>query len=348
VIVAGMLIDARQPLAVYRQGLWLTYGIIIAVLLIFMLVTIFSVRESTGMSAHDHHEGWSLRDEQDAPEEKLSSENQVVEHASPGWRRPSWLTPSLMRTVGATLVAIGIAWGLMALWNGWAQRPVSLPISDSAEQMILEVIATVGLLRLFNFSPRRTPDFAWVLLTRLIVMMGIYTIQTYLQYYMHDALGVRDPEAQTRNFIILVSLTSLVSSLVGGWLSDKFGRKRMIYIAGGFMGLVGLIFVLTQSLPVVIMAGAIFGIGYGAYTSVDWALVADVLPSHRSYARDMGIWNISLSLPQVIAPALGGPLIDFFVKGGQPILAYQLLFIMAIVYCLVGSYLVRYIRGIKR
>ena len=103
------------------------------------------------------------------------------------------------------------------------------------------------------------------------------------------------------------------------------------------MALVGLIFIITQSLPIVLASGAIFGLGYGAYTSVDWALVADVLPSHKDYARDMGVWNISLSLPQVIAPVIGGPLLDSFTRAGQPILGFQLLFAMAIVYCLIGT-----------
>jgi MFS family permease len=159
---------------------------------------------------------------------------------------------------------------------------------------------------------------------------------------------VPHPEQWTTNFIIILSLTSLFSAFGAGWLSDRFGRKRMVYISGGFMALVGLIFIITQSLPIVLASGAIFGLGYGAYTSVDWALVADVLPSHKNYARDMGVWNISLSLPQVIAPVIGGPLLDSFTRAGQPILGFQLLFAMAIVYCLIGTVTVRYIRGVKR
>src|SRR5215472_12768293 len=51
VIIAGMFIDASKPLSLYPQGLWLTYGIIIAVLVALMLVTIISVRERLGISA---------------------------------------------------------------------------------------------------------------------------------------------------------------------------------------------------------------------------------------------------------------------------------------------------------
>src|SRR5207245_344107 len=51
VIIAGMFIDASKPLSLYQQGLWLTYGIIIAVLVALMLITIISVRERMGISA---------------------------------------------------------------------------------------------------------------------------------------------------------------------------------------------------------------------------------------------------------------------------------------------------------
>lgn len=330
VIIAGLFVAASRPLPEYEQGLWLAYGIIIAVLVALMLITIISVRERMGISARYAKE----RSGEASP-------------GNPSMKRPVrrlWIMRiprSTVLNVSGTLVVAAVAWGLMTLWN-------TLQISGDLQQVILEVIATIGLLRLFDFNPRRDPDFAWVLLTRLVMMLGIFTIQTYLQYYMRDAVGVSNPEQQTTNFVIIVSLTSIVSAFVAGWLSDRFGRKRMVYVSGGFMALVGLIFVVTHSLPIVLAAGAIFGLGYGAYQSVDWALVADVLPSEKSFARDMGVWNIALSLPQVIAPVIGGPIIDGFTRSGHSLLGYQVLFMMAIAYCLIGTGTVRYIRGVKR
>jgi hypothetical protein len=62
----------------------------------------------------------------------------------------------------------------------------------------------------------------------------------------------------------------------------------------------------------------------------------------------MGIWNISLSLPQVIAPVFGGFVIDDFTHAGNPVLGFQLLFAMSIAYCLIGTVTVRFIRGVKQ
>jgi MFS family permease len=323
VILAGMFIDAKQSWPIYQAHLWLAYGIMMGVLIVFMLITIFAVRERSGILA----------------------QRRALESAEQARRRFS-IPPRVILTCALTLLAVGVAWGLISLWN--VVGGAHLRISSDVEQVVLEVIATIGILILFDFRPRRNPDFAWVVGTRLLMLLGIYTVQTFLQYYMRDAVGAAHPEQQTTNFVILVSLTSLASTLGAGWLSDRFGRKRMVYIAGALMGMVGLIFIITHSLTIVLASAALFGLGYGAYLSVDWALIVDVLPSEHNFARDMGIWNIAVSLAQVIAPILGGPLIDTFTQRGQPVLGFQLLFTLAIVYCVLGTVTIRFIKSVKK
>jgi MFS family permease len=366
VLVAGIFVNSSLPQPIYQQHLFITYGILIAVLVVFMLITIVSIRErntaSAQLAALERTSTYPTMNPQNVATplvgvepvgvepvgvEPVGVEPVGVEPVGVGnvGVRHNWLSRSTVYTIVSTLLVVAVIWGIMAWWN---IAHSGVQISGDGQEVVLELIATVGILRLFDFNPRRNPDFAWVFLTRLVMMLGIYTVEDFLQYYMADAVKARNPALETTNFIIILSLTSLVSAFAAGWLSDRFGRKRLVYLAGGFMALVGLVFIITQSLPLVLAAGAIFGLGYGAYTSVDWALVADVLPSHRTYARDMGVWNISLSLSQVVAPILGGPLLDAFTRSGHPILGYQLLFAMAIVYCLLGTVLVRNIRGVKK
>ncbi len=51
VLVAGIFVNSALPLPVYQQHLYIVYGIIIAVLVVFMLITIVSVRERNTASA---------------------------------------------------------------------------------------------------------------------------------------------------------------------------------------------------------------------------------------------------------------------------------------------------------
>src|SRR5215831_8785251 len=45
------------------------------------------------------------------------------------------------------------------------------------------------ILKKFFFKPSRFPDLSWVLLARLLVMMGIWGVFYFLQYYFDDVLG---------------------------------------------------------------------------------------------------------------------------------------------------------------
>ena len=51
------------------------------------------------------------------------------------------------------------------------------------------------------------------------------------------------------------------------------------------------------------------GCSYGIYTSVDFALITEVLPGAEDRAKDLGVINIANALPQVLAPVLAGVLL---------------------------------------
>ncbi len=172
---------------------------------------------------------------------------------------------------------------------------------------------------------------------------------------MAEVAHAPSPQAATTIFLLLLTLTATLSTFFAGFASDRIGRKRMVYISGGFMTVVGLAFIFAPYLlpatvlTIAYVAAAIFGLGFGAYVAVDWALVADTLPSEATYARgDMGVWNITLTLPQVFAVVFGGWLLAFGVAIGQRSFGYTLLFVWFVVFCLLGTVTVRYIRGVKR
>jgi len=212
-------------------------------------------------------------------------------------------------------------------------------------------------LRSFWISPKVYPDFAWVFLTRLLVMMGIYTVQEFLQYYLKDVIQVfavlgnvltTEPEGAVAVLILALMAGAILSTLTAGVLSDQVGRKRMIYLAGALMSLVAAVFILTQSFTIALLMGLVFGLGYGAYMSVDWALACDVLPSADDFAKDMGIWHIATVFPQVIAVTIAGPLLDNFQRVGKASghlnLGYVVIFVIAITYFVLGTYFVSRIK----
>ena len=104
------------------------------------------------------------------------------------------------------------------------------------------------------------------------------------------------------------------------------------------------------------MLGFIFGIGYGLYVAVDWALACDVLPDREtSSGRDMGLWHIAFTLPPALAPALFAPILHIFNAPGHVVLGlstgdflgFRLVFAGAVVWFVLGTFFVSRIRGVR-
>ncbi|HYO57178.1 MFS transporter [Archangium sp.] len=199
-------------------------------------------------------------------------------------------------------------------------------------------------------APFRSPDFFWVFFTRLLVTMGVFSVQNFLQFYLKDVVKdftvfgrvlATTPEAAVLNVLVLLLVFAVPSSMIAGRMSDRYGRKRMVYIAGGIQAVVAAGFMLADNYLAVLLIGALFGVGYGAYESVNWALATDVLPDMDDAAKDMGIWHMALTVPQLVATPVAGWLLDTFQalgkESGWPTLGYTVIFSVAIVYFSLGT-----------
>lgn len=207
-------------------------------------------------------------------------------------------------------------------------------------------------------DPKKYPDFAWVWITRALVMMGFYSVMPFLPYYFADVIRVKDPEKTFSWVSGLILIGAMMSGYFGGALSDRLGRKKIVYIANAFMAAMCLMFAAISSLEMVVVAGFLFGIGYGAYISVDWALGTDVLPSQEDAAKDMAVWHVSMTLPQAIAAFPAGLLIGAFgvtsqidadgiVKQHYTQAGFAALFVCAGLFLGLGAYFLRNVRGVR-
>jgi Na+/melibiose symporter-like transporter len=204
-------------------------------------------------------------------------------------------------------------------------------------------------LRSFVPDPRRHRDFYWVMITRALVTMGIYSVFTFFQFFLADVVRVQKPEAQASYLVGIIILTGVMTSLVAGMLSDRVGRKPLVYWSGGVMAAAAVIFIpvaFYPSLQFTYVIGALFGLGWGAFQAVDWALAIDVLPHQGGAAKDMGIWHTALVLPQIIAPALTGITLSTL-KAQSLLLGYTTVFVMTAAWFVLGTVFVRRIRGAR-
>jgi MFS family permease len=214
------------------------------------------------------------------------------------------------------------------------------------------------VLRRFFFNPTRYPDLSWVLLARLLIMMGIWGVFYFLQYYFDDVLGGHgvktiifgsDFSGEQFNgalFQPILLIAALPTSLIAGWISDHKGRKGLVYLSGAVMTIVCLIFIWFPSQALALFTGALFGIGYGAYASVDWALTCDVLPPTDEAGKFLGLWSAMGIIPQVVGITVGAIILQAL-RGLPNHFGYTVLFLVTVLYFVLGTVIIRGVKGVK-
>ncbi len=278
--------------------------------------------------------------------------------AMPGehWR---WFGGSLVRIVGVVLL-LGAAYLLLArIIPGFSLiMAFSLPLLVVVAVLVALVLErrgvvsttpspliTTRLMSVFLYQP-----FLWVFITRMLFSLGQYSVQPFLQFYNADVLGQKHPGTSTSIMLACIIVGSIVSAIIGGRLSDRVGRKPVIYVAGSVMAVAAISLLFAPNFIAALIIALAFGLGYGAFVSVDWALGSDAMPSPATYARDMGLWHVAFVAPQ-LSSAPQGFLLDWGnargLATGAPHLGYFIVFGIAAACFVLGVLLVRNIRGVR-
>jgi len=154
----------------------------------------------------------------------------------------------------------------------------------------------------------RESSVLWLLVVRLL-FLGAYAATSLALPYFQRAHGMSRGEAADTVFIgpAIVGVMTALSAIPGARISDRVGRKPVIWAAAVIAG-IGLLGVALAPTPEFAIASFVpFGIGMGAFLSVDWALMTDVIPKHTS-GRYMGILNAGTAMAEPVFLIIAGPL----------------------------------------
>ena len=209
------------------------------------------------------------------------------------------------------------------------------------------------------FHPLFIDDFRWLLFTRFLIQMGVVTVQENLAYYVKDAipsydfngtvLATSSHSAVSVLFLPLL-IGALFASIASGFLSDYYQGKRkfLVYISGAIMSTSGILFAFTRSFAFDLFLSFAFGVGFGVFSAIDWAMATDCLPSKQDVAKDMGLWSLAFIMPQVVAAPIAGNLLDYFEKIHPSYhIGYSIVFSLSSCYFALGTYLIKKINAVK-
>lgn len=179
----------------------------------------------------------------------------------------------------------------------------------------------------------RDRDFAWMLSGRLVTNIGNALGTALFLFFLLHGLHQETTVAQDNLLLLIVVYTLFVvlASVFTGALSDRTGNRRTLTILATFVQAAsGVVIAVVPMFEATMVAAALMGLGYGAFSTVGLAFAADLLPDEKDHARDLGIVYVTAALGQLIGPVLGAGLVALV--GG-----FWLVFIVAAVLSLVGG-----------
>jgi MFS family permease len=197
------------------------------------------------------------------------------------------------------------------------------------------------LYKSFKIDVKASPGFVTFLVSRLLIIMAMATLQTFALYFLIDVVGVTNPTQATGDLLIVAGIGMIAVVYPAGWLSDRIGRRPVI-IASGLLGALGiLLLLLVHSYPALLAAGALLAIGGGAFFSSNWALATDLVPKGEE-ARYLGLTNMATAGGAALARLIGIAIdpLNAYSQG----LGYQVMLAACFIYLVLGSVLLFRIR----
>jgi MFS family permease len=185
-------------------------------------------------------------------------------------------------------------------------------------------------------------SYLWLLASRLFFLTAGGILFAYVLAYLSRVFGMTQEEAGVTNLVLIVAvvLGNLVAIVPASRLSDRVGRKPVIY-AACVIGAAGSgIAALAPVVPVAILGGALFGAANGIFLAVDWALMTDIIP-RSSAGRYMGMSNVATGSAPLFAAAIGGIVLDVVSTASTEATGARAAFLVGVVLFLIAAVLLR-------
>src|ERR1051325_8645129 len=154
-------------------------------------------------------------------------------------------------------------------------------------------------------KPRVRLIFVALLLVLLLAALDQTIVSTALPTIVGDLGGISHPSWVVTAYLLAATITGPLY----GKLGDLYGRKKVLQTAIVVFLVGSVLCGLAQSMTQLIAFRALQGLGAGGLMVVTLAVVADIIPP-RQRGADPGYFGAVLGLATVIAPLLGGVLVD--------------------------------------
>ena len=152
------------------------------------------------------------------------------------------------------------------------------------------------------------------------LLVGVISLATFMEVLDtsianvsldHIAGGLSASPEQATWVLTSYLVSNAIVIPISGWLSDVIGRKRYYMISVALFTLSSLCCGLAPSLPLLILARIIQGIGGGGLAPSEQSFLADTFPPNKR-GQAFAAYGVVVVVAPVLGPTLGGYITDHF------------------------------------
>lgn len=144
--------------------------------------------------------------------------------------------------------------------------------------------------------------FIDLFISRALAWVGFFTLEGYLYFYVQRTLG-GDVKMTTSILLLVFTVAGAIGAALSAAPANRMDR-RAVASAGGFIFIVSLVaFLAAHNFLAILVSSLVAGAAWGVFLTADWALGCQFLPRF-ALATAMGIWNLALIIPQILAPII--------------------------------------------
>ncbi|MEH3102330.1 MAG: MFS transporter [Sphingomonas phyllosphaerae] len=219
----------------------------------------------------------------------------------------------------------GLAGGLLAIGPPAAGAVSAMLVADAGRSEAAQLVLIAGLsvaavlpLLFVRRAPMpaapRSPSVApahrlWVAsLARLLVQLAGGALSLYLLYYFQSIAGSVPPATLATRVGTLLTISYILPlpvAVLAGRLSDQAARRTPFLVGAAVVATIGLLAMAVVAHPV---AGAIgfvtYSVAAAVFLALHQAFAVRLLPDPHHRGRDLGLINLSNTVPSLLGPLL--------------------------------------------
>lgn len=212
--------------------------------------------------------------------------------------------------IGAAVLVLAILWTVVTTKEYSPEQLNTTPHSDQEESRFSDIFRDIKHMPVTMKQLGLVQFFSWIALFGMWVFTTPAIAQHVYGVAVDDTSSVVYQDAGNWVGILfgVYNGVAMIYALLLPTIARRMGRKgthALSLLAGG-AGLISIYFITNPTMLLFPMIG--IGLAWGSILAMPYAILAPALPAHKMGIY-MGIFNIFITLPQIVNGVFGGPIV---------------------------------------